>query len=278
MTATAAFAAGECGFTLSAAEPLASVLIEALADLRVPAVSSTAPALTITTAVDGTFDLHRGGIPAGTALDSSKALHAALAMVNETVAEHWSRQHAAIHAAVVDRDGVGCAIIGYSGFGKTTLAAGAVRSGWGYVSDELGLVDDHHVAHAFHRPLGLRRGGLLHLRLARRDDELFDVVEPWRGSALGRLADRTRVTVLVFLTPPTADGVVEAMSPAAALTTLLSNVHGAAGVEREVFRRLERLVRAVPAVQMPRTDLGLMVASLDRLVSAAVPSAVVPDQ
>lgn len=278
MTDTAAFAAGECGFTLSAPEPLATVLIDALDDLRVPAVAANAPVLAITAQADDTFTLRRGDVPAGTDLDAPRALHAALSMVNETVAEAWSRRNAAIHAAVVDRDGRGCAIIGYSGFGKTTLAAGAVRAGWGYVADELGLVDDHHVAHAFHRPLGLRHGGLLQLGLAPRYEELFNVVQPWRGSALGRLATSTCLTALVFLAPPSSDGAVAPMSPGAALTTLLSNVHGAAGVERDVFRRLERLVRAVPAVQMPRTNLDRMVESLEQLVTADAPSAVAPGQ
>lgn len=278
MTDDVVFAVGECVFSLSAPEPLGPILVEALADLRAPTVERPTLSLVVTANADGTFTLRRATTPAGTELDAPQALHAALSMVNETVAEAWSRHHAAIHAAVVDRGGRGCAIIGYSGFGKTTLAASAVRAGWGYVSDELGLVDEHHVAHAFHRPLGLRPGGVVQLGLERRYDDVFTVVQPWPGSALGRLAASTRLAALVFLGPPTADGAVEPMTPGAALTLLLSNVHGAAGVEREVFRRLERLVRAVPAVQMPRNSLGLMLASLEQLVAVGAASAVAPDR
>lgn len=270
MTDVGCFAAAGIGFTLNAPEPLASVLAESLADLRVASVPTRSVALVVTANSDGTFDLHRGALPAGSSLAPDRALHATLSMVNETVAAGWSAQHSAIHAGVVDRGGIGVALIGYSGFGKTTLAAAAVQAGWGFVSDELGLVDQHHVAHAFHRPLGLRRGGLLHLGLELPTDPLFEVVRPWRASALGPLAASTALRCLVFLGAPTDGSDVTEVSPGSALARLLSNVHGAAGVEREVFRRLERLVRAVPAVQLPRQGLREMVAVLDELLTSGV--------
>lgn len=266
MTRSQCFAAGGIGFTLSAPEPLATVLFDSLADMRVESVPRRSPALTVSANADDTFDLHRGKVPAGSALPADQALHAALSMVNETVASHWSKANAALHASVLDRGGAGVALIGYSGFGKTTLAAAATRSGWGFVSDELGLVDEHHVAHAFHRPLGLRRGGMLHLGLERTNDPLFDVVRPWRASTLGSLAQRTRLCCLVFMAAPTADNAVTPMSPAFALANMLSNLHGAAGVEHQVFRRLERLVRAVPAVRLPRHELSAMVPLLDDIL------------
>lgn len=270
MTDVGCFAAAGIGFTLNAPEPLASVLAESLADLRVASVPTRSVALVVTANSDGTFDLHRGALPAGSSLAPDRALHATLSMVNETVAAGWSAHHSAIHAGVVDRGGIGVALIGYSGFGKTTLAAAAVQAGWGFVSDELGLVDQHHVAHAFHRPLGLRRGGLLHLGLELPTDPLFEVVRPWRASALGPLAASTALRCLVFLGAPTDGSDVTEVSPGSALARLLSNVHGAAGVERQVFRRLEQLVRAVPAVQLPRQGLREMVAVLDELLTSGV--------
>ncbi|MEY4340154.1 MAG: hypothetical protein RLZ14_2004 [Actinomycetota bacterium] len=276
MTDLGCFAAGGVAFTLSAPEPFAAVLAESLADLRVASAPSGSVALSVAANPDGTFDLRRGTVPGGTALEPSRALHAALSMVNETIAEGWSARHSAIHAAVVDRGGAGVALIGYSGFGKTTLAAAAVQAGWGFVSDELGLVDQQHVAHAFHRPLGLRRGGLLHLRLEAPTDPLFEVVRPCRGSSLGALSASTSLRCLVFMGAPSATGEITAVSPGSALARLLSNVHGAAGVERDVFRRLERLVRAVPAVQLPRQGLDTMVALLDELLSVGAAQAAAP--
>ena len=65
MTETQCFAAGDHGFTLSAPEPLATVLFDSLADMSVASVPRRSPALVVSANPDGTFDLRRGGAPAG---------------------------------------------------------------------------------------------------------------------------------------------------------------------------------------------------------------------
>jgi hypothetical protein len=63
-----------------------------------------------------------------------------------------------VHAgAVVAPDGTAVLLPGPSGAGKTTLVAGLVRAGFGYLSDEAGAIDPVTLrVHAFARPLGLK--------------------------------------------------------------------------------------------------------------------------
>ena len=66
--------------------------------------------------------------------------------------------HLLVHAgAVVAPDGTAVLLPGPSGAGKTTLVAGLVRAGFGYLSDEAGAIDPATLCvHAFARPLGLK--------------------------------------------------------------------------------------------------------------------------
>jgi hypothetical protein len=69
-----------------------------------------------------------------------------------------TRDHLLVHAgAVVAPDGTAVLLPGPSGAGKTTLVAGLVRAGFGYLSDEAGAIDPATLCvHAFARPLGLK--------------------------------------------------------------------------------------------------------------------------
>jgi len=75
-----------------------------------------------------------------------------------TAAFASTRDHLLVHAgAVVAPDGTAVLLPGPSGAGKTTLVAGLVRAGFGYLSDEAGAIDPVTLCvHAFARPLGLK--------------------------------------------------------------------------------------------------------------------------
>jgi hypothetical protein len=78
-----------------------------------------------------------------------------------------------IHAAAVELRGRGYVLVGGPGVGKTSVAAVLVRSGAGYLSDEIALLDPQHGSlHPFALPLA---------------------VKPWTAKAIGALPPSRRV-------------------------------------------------------------------------------------
>ena len=69
--------------------PLATVLFDSLADMSVASVPRRSPALVVSANPDGTFDLRRGGVPAGTttATVSDPALAAELQKLDQVRAK-----------------------------------------------------------------------------------------------------------------------------------------------------------------------------------------------
>ena len=65
----------------------------------------------------------------------------ALAGLNRLAARTRPDRHLLVHAGAVERDGRVAIVTGISGRGKTTLTAALVRRGYGYVTDELVVVD-----------------------------------------------------------------------------------------------------------------------------------------
>ena len=90
----------------------------------------------LTASADGTFDVVRGGEPVAHAQRPSDAAGCLVWDVNRQAALA-GRSHLLFHAAGLQRDGVGVLVPGASGAGKSTLAAGLVRAGFAYLSDEL---------------------------------------------------------------------------------------------------------------------------------------------
>lgn len=217
---------------------------------------------------DGRYRLSLDGEPSENSVDLGMALAGVLDLCNTAVAQHWSRRRVALHAAVVEMHGSALALVGYSGTGKTTLAAAALQRGWGFVSDELGLIDDDFVAHAYHRPLGLRSGGRARIDMEQSITPLHTVLQPEPASSLGRLVPSAPLVGVVFIDAlgegePTAPVV---KTPGEALADLLNNVLGTEGVEVKVFRRLERLVRQVPCVRLRRGSPAEMLVGLETLL------------
>ncbi len=70
-----------------------------------------------------------------------------------------------LHGGAVDIAGRAIVVVGHSGAGKSTLTAALTRAGHAYLADEVVAIDDDLVVDAFHRPLGLRSGGLTALGL-----------------------------------------------------------------------------------------------------------------
>lgn len=68
-------------------------------------------------------------------------------------------QYLHLHAAAMERDGVGLILPAESGSGKSTLAMGLLRRGWRYLCDEFALVHSQSLLlHPFPRAICLKRG------------------------------------------------------------------------------------------------------------------------
>jgi hypothetical protein len=70
-----------------------------------------------------------------------------------------SSKHLILHAGGIEHDGVGVVFPGAMEAGKTTLAVGLVRAGYGYLTDEGVAIDrqDLHI-HPYPKPLSIDRG------------------------------------------------------------------------------------------------------------------------
>lgn len=105
--------------------------------------------------------------------------------LNWAIAAH-SHQYAIIHAAVVERNGLGLILPGDPGSGKSTLCAGLVTSGWRLLSDEMALIHRAtRTLHAVPRPISLKNQSIDLIRRLDPDTFFGPVIH---GTSKGDLA------------------------------------------------------------------------------------------
>jgi hypothetical protein len=172
-----------------------------------------------------------------------------------------------MHAAGLVRDGQALALIGPSHSGKSTLAGWLARSGWGFLTDEVSVLDTASsvpVVHPFWRPIGVRRPGPLDEFIG-EPGGASEVLVP--ASRLGSLADPAPLAALVCPTYiPGAEVSLEPLSAAAALATIADQVPSLGRDGAEVFHALASVVDTVPAVSLEFDDLDAATAQLEALV------------
>lgn len=182
----------------------------------------------------------------------SRVLDRVVAAVNARVVSHLGRTGTALHAGAVQRGAATVVLPAATGRGKSTLVAGLLRDGWGYLTDEAVLLDHSLRAHPYPKPLTVERGA----------QELFaDLGDPpFRGTSswylrpmdltTDWLAEPARPTVVLL--PEWARGAacsVDLLTPGHAVMALATRVF-AFGVHPE--RHLERLVRVARSVPVAR--------------------------
>jgi hypothetical protein len=163
-----------------------------------------------------------------------------------------------LHGAALAFNGRAVVLSGRSGAGKSTLAAWLTHRGWGFLTDEAALVDpDALIVFPFWRPIGIRRPGPLDPILP------ADLPLGWGGreslvpaSTIGTLARATPLAAIALLSrAPREPTALYPLSPAAALVELTQHFPGLIEGGRAGFRRLARLVEAVPAYVFQYDDL-----------------------
>lgn len=160
-----------------------------------------------------------------------------------------------LHGAALVRDGGAVVLAGKSRAGKSTLAAWLTHRGWGFLTDEAALVDPRSLTVSpFWRPINVRRPGPLESLLPDVPSDAAEILVP--ASTVGALATAAPLVGIAFPYYGVDKGaVVTPISPAAALMELTQHFPGLIAGGRAGFRRLARLVEAVPAYHLEYHDL-----------------------
>lgn len=254
---------------------LAPVLGPALADLGAPDVVATDHLDVQEVRAGGgrvAWTMSWDGEVVATYDDPDGVVAGVVNVLSDRAAAALLATHAVVHAATVEVDGAAVLCVGASGAGKSTLAAAAALGGLGYVADEIGAVGDAGVVRAFHRPVGLRAGGAAALGVEVPPGP-FAVRYPFAVGAVGRLSPDAPLGHIALLARH--DGPPERIEvgPAPALFALsrqtLGGPRGPGG--SVAFRRLEALVRRVPAVELRYADPGAGVELLRGLTRSGAP-------
>lgn len=173
-----------------------------------------------------------------------------------------------LHAAAIDTTAGVIAIAGQSGAGKSTLCAAAVLAGYPYVADEIAAISpDDLVVRAFHRPIGLRRGGAAAIGVEYPDtpDGRYEVVYPW--TVTGALSPGGRLAGIVLVRRSTVDGpAIETVSGPAALLEMSQHTVIADELLGVGFVGLDRIVRAVPVARLTYDTAAQAIDLLGELV------------
>ena len=210
------------------------------------------------------WTVHWDGVASYVGPSIDLALYDSLIVLNHhAAATATASGRTVLHGGAVHIAGCAIVVVGHSGAGKSTLTAALTRAGHAYLADEVVAIDDDLVVDAFHRPLGLRPGGLAALGLDLPAGP-YDSVAPHRGGP--SLGDRCPLGLVVILRRSDAptDVVLRDLSPPDALVELANQTLGATGRERIMFRRLDAFVRRARIAELTYFDLADAVAVLER--------------
>lgn len=185
-----------------------------------------------------------------------------------------SCDHVAVHAsAATDAAGRAVVLPATMESGKTTLVAGLVRAGLGYLTDEaVAFAADGSIV-PFAKPLSVDEGSWGVLADLRPDVDA--AVEPFVGSQwqvaardVGPVAATGRPVVIVTPTyDPTVSVELEPMSAASALLCLAENSFNLPMLGRAGFDVLAEVARTCRAYRLRHGDLTAAVAALTDLLA-----------
>jgi hypothetical protein len=267
-------------FDVDADEPLAGELLESLRDLRVPAPGPEAaePARPhrLRVRVDSgewtvSWDDHRRY----SGPDPDLALYDALIAINLHAARVAAESgDTVLHGGSVVVEGRAVAVVGRSGAGKSTFTTAMARAGHPYLADEVVAIDPGFAVRPFHRPIGLRRGGAEALNVEVPDGP-YAHIHPYRVGANDQLGSAAPLAVVLLLVRDHSTQMprLDPLDPGPALFQLANQTLGATGLERQMFIRLEALVRCVPVFDLHYADLTDARALVERLLSGNGPVA-----
>ena len=183
-----------------------------------------------------------------------------------------------LHAGGVESGGMGLVFPGVMEAGKTTLVAGLVRAGFGYLTDEAVAIDrESLLIRPYPKPLSLEPGSWpLFPELEPQADLATDQYKAYewqvptaaiRPGALGRSCP---VGVVVFPRyEPGADTALEPIGRAEALVELAQNTFKFKDRSRDTLDQLAEVVRPVACYRLTTGELDRAVEAVSSLAGAA---------
>jgi len=270
------FEAGEITFTVGTNRPgLAALVADVFRDLRVTDGGPSPVVFEVlhrgTPPPANPWGVWRDGEPRAMTVADSYVLVYLLWEISRLLFERTGdRVH--LHGAALVHNGHAVVLAGRSHAGKSTLAGWLTHRGWGFLTDEAALVHpDTLIVSPFWRPINVRRPGPLDSIVGDAQAEGggdAEVLVP--ASTIGVLAPAAPLTGIAFPSfTPEEGAALSPLSPAAALVELTQHFPGLIAGGRAGFRRLARLVEAVPAYMLGFHDLDDAERALRTLVTKA---------
>ena len=190
----------------------------------------------------------RDGEPRETTVSDGYILTYLLWEISRLMFERTGRR-VHLHGAALVHGDRALVLAGRTRAGKSTLAGWLTHRGWGFLTDEAALVDPETLLVApFWRPINVRRPGPLEAVVPGPPDRAGQAEFLVPASTIGTLAAAAPLAVIAFpcYTEETRAALTP-VSPATALMELTQHFPGLIADGRAGFRRLARLVDAVPA-------------------------------
>lgn len=253
-------------FRFEAPRSLAAMLRPAYADLLDPSSRAAEHEISVSRRLWRGWDVRLDGVPTDDVEDESSALRATRRAVNELATRSVAGTHTVLNAAAVEISGSAVAIVGPGSSGKTTVSVAAVLKGHGFVADDVVAVDGEGVVQPYHRPANVRLVEAPRLGLEVPAGP-FEHGYPLRMGDRARLSTGAPLRLIVLVSRYNGRTFVQPRTPADALMRLANQSLRVAGLERRMFRRLETLVRQVPAVSLYHHDLDAAVDLLEAEVN-----------
>jgi hypothetical protein len=192
-----------------------------------------------------------------------------------------------LHAAAVERDGVACILAAGMECGKTTLAAGLVQRGYGYLTDEAVAIEPNSLlVHPFAKALSIDQGSwdvLAELAPALEPAVLDSARRQWQVPVTSIRPDAVAGPTVprVVITPQYREGaatVLQSLRPAEMLVSLPGFTFSFAAQPRRNLRVLRDVVSGSLCYRLIVGDLAEACALVDEAYQAAELAGAMEDQ
>ena len=194
--------------------------------------------------------------------------------INQQAIQRGLSAYVLVHAAVAERGGVGIVMPAPEEAGKTTLVAGLVQAGFGYLSDEAAAIDPGTLEiQPFPKPLSIDKGSWKVLACAapQLDGSTRGyLTKQWQVSPLslrdGSVSGPVRAGLLIL--PTYRAGAATTLEPISPVDALIATLGQTFHFHQAARRNLEVLARLLDTVDCYRLTVGDLAAACEAVEGA----------